>query len=214
MTSWNVITSSWDFSELQVISVTFFIIIWIVFCYYLFLLVWIKNIIYIFIWIVDRIVLTYSLPSGDLLLQTECKYTIVQINTQYNVLVNQVFANPVSVFVLLGFRSLDNITVCILILSFCLCSLIMLSMSFQAALWTCFWNLSLFVFQSHKTFHVEEPRRTQQYQDNLSSAITPKYFVQLVWAIWLLPILTENDATGFGSHLINMVFFCSSVRVC
>jgi len=32
-----------------VISVTFFIIIWIVFCYYLFLFVWIENIIYLFI---------------------------------------------------------------------------------------------------------------------------------------------------------------------
>jgi len=51
MTSWNVITSSLDFSELPVISVTFFIIIWIVFCYYLFLFLWIENIIYIFIWI-------------------------------------------------------------------------------------------------------------------------------------------------------------------
>ena len=59
---------------------------------------------------------------------------IVQINTQYNVLVNQVFANPVSVFVLLEFKSLDNITVCILILSFCLCSLMRLSVSFQVAL--------------------------------------------------------------------------------
>jgi len=48
--------SSSDFSELPVISVTYFIIIWIVFCYYLFLFVWIENIIYIFIWIVDRIV--------------------------------------------------------------------------------------------------------------------------------------------------------------
>ena len=37
-------------------------------------------------------VLVCSLPSGDLLLQTECKYTIVQINAQYNVLINQVFA--------------------------------------------------------------------------------------------------------------------------
>jgi len=79
-------------------------------------------------------VLVCSLPSGDLLSQTECKYTIVQINTQYNVLVNQVFANPVSVFVLLEFRSLDNITVCILILSFCLCYLMRLSVSFQVAL--------------------------------------------------------------------------------
>jgi len=33
------------------------------------------------------------------------KYTIVQINTQYKVLVNQVFANPVSVFILREFSS-------------------------------------------------------------------------------------------------------------
>ena len=39
MTSRNVITSSSDFSELPVISATFCIIIWIVFCCYLFLFV-------------------------------------------------------------------------------------------------------------------------------------------------------------------------------
>jgi len=47
--------------------------------------------------------LAYSLPRYDLRLHVDCKCTIVQINTQYNVLVNQVFANPVSVFILLGF---------------------------------------------------------------------------------------------------------------
>ena len=45
-------------------------------------------------------ILAYSLPRCDLRLHVKCKYTIVQINTQYNVLVNQVFANPVSVFIL------------------------------------------------------------------------------------------------------------------
>jgi len=48
-------------------------------------------------------ILAYSLPRCGLRLHVECKYTVVQINTQYNVLVNQVFANPVSVFILLGF---------------------------------------------------------------------------------------------------------------
>jgi len=165
MTSWNVITSSSDFSELPVISVTFFyhnldcILLLFVFIrldrkYYLYF--------YLNCWQnCFHKVLVCSLPSGDLLLQTECKYTIVQTNTQYNVLVNQMFANPVSVFVLLEFRSLDNITVCILIHSFCLCSLMRLSVSFQVVLWTCSWSLSLFIFQSHKTFHVEKPRRTQ-----------------------------------------------------
>jgi len=53
------------------------------------------------------------------------------------------------------------------------------------------------------------------YQDNLSSRITPKYFVQLVWAIWLFLILAENDVNGIGSHLISMkVFFLSSVAIC
>jgi len=50
-------------------------------------------------------ILAYSLPRCDLRLHVECKYTIVQINTQCNVLVQQVFANSVSVFTLLGFRS-------------------------------------------------------------------------------------------------------------
>ena len=142
MTSWNVITSSSDFSELPVISVTFFyhnldcVLLLFVFIrldrkYYLYF--------YLNCWQnCFHKVLVCSPPSGDLLLQTECKCTIVQINTQYNVLVNQVFANPVSVFVLLEFRSLDNITVCILVLSFCLCYLMRLSASFQVALWTCF----------------------------------------------------------------------------
>jgi len=50
-------------------------------------------------------ILAYSLPRYDLRSHVECKYTIVQLNTRYNVLVNQVFANPVSVFILLGFSS-------------------------------------------------------------------------------------------------------------
>jgi len=50
-------------------------------------------------------ILAYSLPKCDLRLYVECKHTIVQTNTQYNVLVNQVFANPVSIFILLGFSS-------------------------------------------------------------------------------------------------------------
>jgi len=79
-------------------------------------------------------ILGYSFSRCDLRLHVEYEYTIVRINTQYNVLVNQVFANPVSVFVLLEFRSLDNITVCILILSFCLYYLMRLSASFQVAL--------------------------------------------------------------------------------
>jgi len=61
-------------------------------------------------------ILGYSLPRCDLRLHVEYEYTIIRINTQHNLLVIQVFVNPVSVFVLLEFRSLDNITVCILIL--------------------------------------------------------------------------------------------------
>jgi len=144
-------------------------------------------------------VLICSLPSGDLLLQTECKYTIVQINTQCNVLVNQVFANPVSVFVLLEFRSLDNITVCILILSFCLCYSVRVSVSFKAALWTCFWSLSLFVFQSHKTFHVEEPRRTQQsYTSFKTCSTTEKNTARSAWIVitlwWLKTPATHRKS--------------------
>ena len=78
-------------------------------------------------------ILGYSLPRCDLRLHVEYEYTIIRINTQHNLLVIQVFVNPVSVFVLLEFRSLDNITVCILIL-FCLCYLMRLSVSFQIAL--------------------------------------------------------------------------------
>jgi len=109
MTSWNVITSSSDFSELPVISRYVFhhnldcVLLLFVFIrldrnydLYFYLNCW-QN--------CFCKVLICSLPSGDLLLQTECKYTIVKINTHYNVLVNQVFANPVSVFILLEFSS-------------------------------------------------------------------------------------------------------------
>jgi len=93
-------------------------------------------------------------------LRVEYEYTIIRINTQHNIFVIQVFANPVSVFILLELRSLDNITVCILVLSFCLCYL----NEVIGELPSCFMNLLLksFFVQSHKTFHVEKPRRNQQ----------------------------------------------------
>ena len=72
------------------ISLAFFIVIRTVFRCCSFLSVWIGNIIYIFIWIIKVIafykVLVRSLPSGDLLLQTEYKCTIVQITTHHNIL--------------------------------------------------------------------------------------------------------------------------------
>ena len=106
------------------------------------------------------------------------------------------FVNPVSIFVLLEFRLLDNITVCILILSFCLGYLMRLPASFQVALWTCFWSLSLFVFQSHKTFHVEEPRRTQQVPQSLlfKQALLWRIFIQLV--MWLAASMLKFAATS------------------
>ena len=54
-------------------------------------------------------ILAYSPPRCDSRLRVEYEYTIIRINTQHNILVIQVFVNPVSVFVLLEFRSLDNI---------------------------------------------------------------------------------------------------------
>ena len=47
------------------------------------------------------------------------------------------------------------------IAQFCLCCSIRLAPNFQVVFWTCFWGLPLFVFQSHKTFHVEDATRTQ-----------------------------------------------------
>ena len=60
-------------------------------------------------------VVGYSLPRCDLrymwniniqyMWKIYYKYTIIQINAQYHVIVSQVFADPVSVFILLGFSS-------------------------------------------------------------------------------------------------------------
>jgi len=44
----------------------------------------------------------------------------------------------------------------------CLHYLMRLSANFQVVFWTCFWSLSLFVFRSDKTLHVEDATRTQQ----------------------------------------------------
>jgi len=42
-----------------------------------------------------------------------------------------------------------------------LCYLMGLAPNFQVVFWTCIWDLLLFVFQSHRTFHVEDATRTQ-----------------------------------------------------
>ena len=141
MTSWNVIRRVRTFRSYQWFGYIFYHNLDCVLLLFIFIRLDRKYYLYFYLNCWQNCfykVLIWSLPSGDLLLQTECEYTIVQINTQYNVLVNQVFANPVSVFILLEFWSLDNITVCILILSFCLCYLMRLLASFQVALWTCF----------------------------------------------------------------------------
>jgi len=49
----------------------------------------------------------------------------------------------------------------ILMLLLCLCCSMTLALNFQVVFWTCFWSLPLFVFQSDKTFHVEDATRTQ-----------------------------------------------------
>ena len=43
-----------------------------------------------------------------------------------------------------------------------LCCSMTLALNLQVVFWTCFWSLSLFVFQSHSTFHAEVPRRTKE----------------------------------------------------
>jgi len=71
----------------------------------------IRNIINNFVWDVIAIdfynFVSYSLPRCDFQLHVEHKYTIFQINTQYNVLVNQMFL-IVTLFQLhsLGIRSI------------------------------------------------------------------------------------------------------------
>jgi len=75
----------------------------------------------------------YSRPGCDLQLHVEYKYTVVQINTQYNVLMNQMFVNSVSDFILLEFNSFGNVTLYILMLLLCLYYLIRLSTNFQVA---------------------------------------------------------------------------------
>jgi len=49
---------------------------------------------------------------------------------------------------------------------FSLCCSMILSTIYQVVFWTCVWGRTLFVFQSHKTFHVEDATRTQQNHSN------------------------------------------------
>jgi len=56
---------------------------------------------------------------------------VVQINTQYNVLVDQVFVNSVSDFILLEFSSFGDVTLDILMFLLCLYYLLDLSANFQ-----------------------------------------------------------------------------------
>jgi len=62
-------------------------------------------------------------------------------------------------------------TLDILMFLICLHYLMRLSANFQVVFWTCFWSFSLFVFQSHKTFHVEDAMRTQHMLCKKQSAI-------------------------------------------
>jgi len=54
-------------------------------------------------------------------------------------------------------------TLDILMFLLCLHYLMRLSANFQVVFWTCFWSLSLFVYQSDTTFHVEDATRTQYW---------------------------------------------------
>ena len=45
----------------------------------------------------------------------------------------------------------------------CLYCSMTLMLKFQVVFWTCLWSLPWFVFQSHKTFHVEDATLTQQF---------------------------------------------------
>jgi len=69
----------------------------------------------------------------------------------------------------------------ILMFLICLHYLMRLSANFQVVFWTCFWSLSLFVFQSHKTFHAEDVTRTQHWLNPFSSIVrslaTPQGYI-------------------------------------
>ena len=68
-----------------------------------------------------------------------------------------------SKFILLEFNPFGDTTsnIDILMLLLCLCCSMRLSTIFQVVFWTCVWGLPLFVFQRHKTFHVEDATRAQ-----------------------------------------------------
>ena len=78
-------------------------------------------------------------------------------------------------FVLLEFNPFGdatfNLDFRMLLLCLC-CSMILLTI-FQVVFWTCVWGLSLFVFQSHKTLHVEDAMRTQHILT--CKKLPPKY---------------------------------------
>ena len=66
-------------------------------------------------------------------------------------------------FVLLEFNPFSDVTFNLdfRMLHLCFCCSIILWTIFQVVIWICVWGLSFFVFQSHKTLHVEDATRTQ-----------------------------------------------------
>jgi len=63
-----------------------------------------------------------------------------------------------------------------------LCCSMTLALNFQVVFWTCFWSLPLFVFQSYKTFHVEDATRTQQ--SFVSEGLSPSKAPCGDWTVW------------------------------
>jgi len=98
-------------------------------------------------------------------------------------------------FTLLEFNPFGDATfsIDILMLLVCLCCSMTLALNFQFVFWTCFWSLSLLVFQNHNTFHVEEPRRTQQKPCSYRSAAQ--------WQIYFCsePLGVQLEYTGSWS---------------
>jgi len=79
---------------------------------------------------------------------------------------------------------------------------------------SCFMNLllkSLFVFQSHKTFHIEEPRRTQQTHLRTTLLISVTIINQSVLRSVIKTSVKYEDSQHFvRRNLRTVVGFCNS----
>jgi len=117
-------------------------------------------------------------------------------------------------FILLEFNPFGDATfnINILMLLLCLCCSMTLALNFQVVFWTCFWSLSLLVFQSHNTFYVEEPRRTQHTLDMsmgytwpINKKLGSMHYIMFTWyPMWNRHLLTTSPLFSRSNYTLSL----------